>query len=477
MVKYSNIFFSIVSIAFIIGIAPSKSAAQEIWTLEKCIKTAWDNNLNLANSDLATQASKIQERQAKEARYPTLNLSSGLNLNFGRSIDPTSNSFVAENFLSNNVSVNSGVVLFDGFRIRDRIKQSAFDTEASKKDKAQLERDIALSVASSYLNLLFAKENLTIATNTLAQSQQQLDQIKKMIGAGARAESEAFDSEALLASNERQMVIAQNNKDIALLQLKQLMLVEKDIDVVSPENLLVETDANMLQLDELFQSAILHQESLKAAELRSKSSELGVKLAQSQQYPTLSLGGSLGTSYSNKGIRIDGFNEEIINQNIIFNGQQVEIGFIQDVPLYSNNPYFNQFDENISYGFGLNLSMPIYNNYQIKGSIENAKLNSQRSQNDLELLKQNLRTTIQQALADARAARSTLAANEKALLTQRRAYENAQRKFDLGSGNSFELTNQKSRLDNAVLNVLVSKYDYIFKSKVIDFYMGKQIKI
>jgi outer membrane protein len=451
--------------------------AQEIWSLEKCIQVAWNNNLNLSNAELAIRSAHIAERTAKESRYPNLNLNSGANLNFGRSIDPTSNGFITENFLSNNLSISSGVVLFDGFRISHRIEQSKLDTEASKKDKAQMQRDIALGVANSYLNVLFAKENQRIAANTLNLDKLQLEQIKKLILAGTRPETETLDTEALIANDERQVIVAKNSLDIAMLQLKQAMLVEENFDVISPDNIQVETDADALQISEVYASALLNQESIKAAEIRKSSADLGIKLAKAQLYPSINIGGSLGTNYSNQGRRIDGYNDVVVNQDVFINGQSFVVGFPNKEPIISKNPYFNQFNENLSYGFGLSIQVPIYNNYQVKGSIENAKLQSQRSTNDLELAKQNLLTTVQQALADAKASKIAFAANQKAFDTQKRAYENTQKRFNVGAANSFELANQKARLDNTELNILISKYDYVFRSKVIDFYMGKQIKI
>lgn len=456
------------------------ASAQKVWTLQECIQTAIERNLAIKSTDLNVQTSNIDIKQAKQAKYPSLNGSIGLNLNLGRSIDPTSNSFVSETFFANNYSLNSGVLLYNGGRINNTIKQAELSQKSSQYSKEQIERDIALSVATQYLNVLFTKENIKIADVNLAATQAQVEQMSKLIERGARAIGDKYALDAQLANNEQVRVAAKNNFDIAILNLKQQLLInsneEFDIAEVGDE-IVVTTDPDLIELTELFNTALKNQKSIAAAEYNVDAAEIGEEIAKSQLLPTVSLGGSLITNYSNQGKKvvgeIDGFNF----QEVIIQGAPVEVGFPFTAPILGDNPYGNQITDNFSYGAGLNIAVPLYNNYGPKGNIERAKINTQRSLIQLDQERQSLMLNVQQALADAKASKSSLEASKKSLESQELAYNNAKSRFDIDAIGVFELTNTKSLYDNATINYLLAKYDYVFKTKVLDFYLGKPIKL
>ena len=367
--------------------------AQERWSLEKCIVHALEESLIIKDAELSIENSMINQKVAKSARYPSLNGSSSLSWNFGRSIDPTSNEFITTTFISNGLSLNTGVTLFSGNRVNNTIKQSDIDLRASKKDFEQARNDIALQVATAYLNVLFGQENLSNSIKQLDITMEQLDQTEKLIASGSRPANERLDIEAQVAIREQAVIANENTVDIAMLSLKQLLRLDPDLNMQLdvPENLEVFSDPELLTFSEVYVSALNTQKNVEASELRVASSEVGIKIAKSNLYPSLSFGGSLGTNYSNQGRRIIGTETVRQNQEVFFNDMPVVIGQDVEIPLVDKNPYLDQYDENLSYGFGFNLSIPIYNNFRNKANVEQAKLGAIQSRNNLEQVKDQIK--------------------------------------------------------------------------------------
>lgn len=465
------LFFSVLSLTAI--------SAQDVWSLEQCINRALDENLNIKDAELAIDNASINQKLSKQARYPSLNGGSSAFWNFGRSIDPTSNAFITTTFFSNNLSLNTGVTLFSGGRINNTIKQSQIDYDASQKDMEQARNDVALNTAISFLNVLFAQENLENSRKQLANTQDQLEQTEKLIASGSRPENERLDIEAQIATREQAVINSENNLDIAMLGLKQLLRFDPDYDMALrvPPSIDVFTDPDIMTFGEVYKSALKTQKNIEANELRVQSSEMGIKIAKASLLPTLTFGGSLGTNYSNQGRTIAGFETIRQNQEVFINGQPVTVGSDVDIPIVTKNPYFDQVDENLSYGFGFSLNVPIYNNYRNKAGIEQAKLGAIRAQNNLEITKDQIKNTVQQALADARAAKKSLEAAERTQVAQEAAYNNAVRRYELGSINTFELTSLQNQLEQAEITLIIAKYDYLFRTKVLDFYMGRPITL
>jgi outer membrane protein len=274
---------------------------------------------------------------------------------FGRTIDPTRNEFISETFFNNSFSLNSNVLLYNAGKINNSIKQADVYNKAALKDLEQSKRDISLSIASLYLNILFAKENLQNTQNQLDQTKNQLTLLNKQIAVGNRPENDRLDIEAQIAVNEQSVTEATNTLNINLLNLKQWLRldVQNEIDVVAPLSLNIGTDPDVITFDELYESAYRNQASLHASELKVKGAELAQKIASADLMPVLSAGGYLRTNYSNKGVFISGYEPYIAEQEILFNGTSATIGIPQQKPILEKSPYFDQFSDNLSYGIGI----------------------------------------------------------------------------------------------------------------------------
>lgn len=472
-----QLYFNLIIISIFITV---NASAQEQWDLQKCITHAQKQSISIQQANLAIDQAEISEKISKHSRYPNLNGSSNLNWNFGRSIEPTTNEFVSSTFLSNNLSLNTGVTLYNGGRIKNQIQQSKINKEAAMQDAEDTERTLALNVATLYLNVLFAKDRMKIADRQYELAKTQLDQINKLIRVGSRPENDRYDIEAQITNAEQTSVQSKNVYEINVLNLKQLLRLEPSAPfeiVTPPSNLEVTDDPDILTFDEVYRKGLTNQPNIKAGDLRYESAILDKKVANAALLPSLTVGASVGTNYSNKGISIDGFDQVVQQSNVLIDGTPAVIGTNQLVPITSQSGYFTQLDENVSYGVGFGLNIPIYNRYQNKGNVERAKIGIESARLSTEQLKENLKINIQQALADARAAKRAYIAAQKNNKAQSAAFNNAQKRFDLGAINTYDYNNALTTKENADINLLIAKYDYLFRVKVIDFYLGKPLNI
>ena len=456
----------------------SRLNAQELWTLERSVKHALTSSIAIQQSTLATRNAEIDLEQAKQARYPNLSGNINFNLNFGRTIDPTSNSFITETFFANSYGIGSGVILYNGSRIKNTIKRRAIDLDAAQNDAKQASIDLSLSVALSYLNVLFAVENIDIAEKQVTLNQQQSDRTQKSINAGLIPAAELLNIQAQLTQSEQGVIAAQNNYEIALLQLKQLLRLDplEDIRVEVPEDVEIATNPDLITFDELLNYNISTRPDIKAAELRATASDLDVELARSGYHPSVSLFGNVGTNYSNQAREIVGFEDQFAESEIFINNMPVTISQPFQNPIFDRTSYGAQLENFLSYGFGLGINIPIYSNGINKANVQRAHLGIENQKLQKQLLIDNIKATLQQSLADAKAAKKQFEASEKSLSAQRASLENVTKRLEIGAANSFEWEAQKTQLENLELQRLINKYDYLFKVKVLEFYLGKQLK-
>jgi len=232
------------------------------------------------------------------------------------------------------------------------------------------------------------------------------------------------------------------------------------------------TDPDQWTLEEIYMASLSHQPSVAAGELRLKGAFVDKKIAQSAYYPSLGVGGSLSTNYSDRALEVEDYTTVISNQTVYLDNNPVDIGFETAIPNLVEVPYTKQLRENFGFGAGLQLSIPIYSNYQSKANVARSKLNIESIQirNDQE--KQQIKSNLQQALANAKSAKKQLTASRKSAEALEIAFENAQKRFDLGQISSYDFLTVKNRYDNAKTTLLISRYDFIFSIKVIEFYIG-----
>ena len=458
------------------------SNAQEKWSLERCVREALDKSLTIRQVSLAQERLDIDGKQLRMERLPSLNASSDVGVSFGRVINPVTNDYETENSFYQSVGLNSGINVFNGFRLRNSIRQNKFYNSAAQEDIRQAQNDLALSVALAYLNVLFAYENLEIAQARIELSERQLEHLDKQIQAGTKPENDRFDILSQIAIDEQAVVTAENNIDINMLTLKQQMLMEPDypLEIERPEISLENVEALENQTFEaVYSAALISQPEVAAAELRQKGQELDVDIARSTMIPSLGIGANIGSNWSD--FAVEGTNfiiTKVPQPGVFINGESVLLEYETEIPSdLVTVPYFTQLDNNLGYGLGASLSVPIFNNYSGRAAVEKAKIAVVNSKIETDLLKQALKTDVQNAIASARASRKSLEAAEAAAVAARVALRNADKLSEIGSINNFEYLSARNRADEAEMNLLIAKYDYFFKVKVIEYYMGRGIRL
>jgi outer membrane protein len=470
-----------ISAAFFILLSLSANA-QDKWDLERCIREALINNLTNEQIKLNKEGYDISGKQLRRERIPSLNVSSDFGFTVGRVINPATNNFETENSLYQSMGLGTGLTLYSGGRISKSVKQNDIYVAAAELDIRQAQEDLSLNVANTYLSLLFSYENLEIAKNRVKLTQGQLDNMEKLIEAGTKPEIDKYDILSQLAVDEQGLITAQNNIEIYLLTLRQQMLMEPDypLDIDRPQlNYDALEPLENQPFDSVYAIALKNQAQIQAAELRQEANEIGVGIARSFRIPSLSIGGNLGTNWSNLAKTPGSFDLQRIQQpGVYINGDPAQFEYDSYVPgNYESIPYSRQLDQNIGYGWGATLSIPILNNYSAQANVEKAKISVINADIETEKLKQTLKTNVQNALTSAKAARKSMEGAEAAAYAARISLQNADRKAALGTINNFEYLSARNRSDIAENNLLISKYDYYFQIKVIEYYMGRGIRL
>ncbi|MBK9106980.1 MAG: TolC family protein [Saprospiraceae bacterium] len=455
--------------------------SQQSWNLVQCIDFAVKNNIGLKQSQIAVQMAELDVKTSKHQQFP--DLSAGINggISFGRNVDPTTNTFTTENILYSNYNLSSSVVLFQSGLMRNSVKQNKLLLNAGKEDHNQAVNDLSLSIATFYLNVLLAEERLEVAGRSLELQQLQLDQIEKLIKAGVKPEADALEIKSQLARAEQSIVLAENGLDLAWLQLKQAMRMDPETDmqlVRLTEEQLNKIELEIYSFNQIEAKAVDQQASLRAAKIRLESAKIGEKMARALLYPSVFLSGSIGSRFSDAAIRPTAFGTERQTYEVYINNQLVKVE--QDYPVITQTeviPFNTQFDQFLGYGVGVSVSIPIYKNYSNKAGLQKAKLATKLSDLDLQLKKEILDQNLYTAIANVKAALKEHEAAMKSFEAGNSAFEKTSKKFQIGAASTFELNVSQANLQTTEINLLIAKYDLIFKQKLLDYYAGKRIEL
>jgi outer membrane protein len=453
------------------------------WSLQQCIDYALKTNLQLRQTSLTSDVNNVNLKQSEAGILPTFNGFAAHTYNDGPTLDPYTNTLANTTVLSENMGVTGGLSLFNGLQKYNTIRQNQYAYLAGKYDIDKSKNDISLNVASDYLQILFNEELLAVAQNQLDISQKQLDRTQKLFNAGTLAKGSLLDMQATLATDELSVATTQNQLDLSNLALTQLMNLDNTAGFklqrpeydIPLENLLVFTS------EQIFEQAVKQFPEVKSAEMKLSSAEQGVKVAQGGMSPQLSFSLTYGTGYS--GLPQETFIPTGINTSSpigvvlpLTSPPQIVYG-----PSYSivntTDGFMKQYKENFNSAYGFKLNIPLFNGLQTSSAISKAKVSRISAEVNVELARQVLKKSIQQAYADAGAALKKYAATKKAVDASQESYKYSEQKYNVGALNVFDYNLAKSKLAKAKSDHLQAKYDFLFKSKVLDFYQGKPLTL
>jgi outer membrane protein len=454
----------------------SPLGAQKRWTLQECISYALANNIGLKQTALNNEMNHNMIRQSKAGTLPSLNANAAHVYNVGKSIDRFTNTFANSTVLSQNFFLSSSITLWSGLSQHHNIRSNQYTYLSGVEQLKQQEYDLSLGVANAYIAVIFSEELLKISENQFRITEEQLERTDKMVKAGAIARSVAFDIRAQLANDEVNVTEADNNRTISLLNLQQLMNLDsvQDFGILRPD---LEVSGNELlnnDIEGVYQGSLKIQPIIRSGEFSIRSAESVLAANRGRISPSLTFNANIGTGTS--GLAVEQNTASILSQQpIAVTGR----GDIVYVPVYDTRPlpFSEQFKENVSKSIGFTLTVPLLNGLQTHTSIQNAKLNAFNAKLSQDLQKQNLYKNIAQAMANAKAALNKYHSNILNVQAAGESFKYAQEKFNAGVISAFDFSTSKNRLFAAESNLLQSKYDYIFKLKVLDYYQGKPLDL
>ena len=433
----------------ILGFLPNHLKAQrsDIWSLRRCLEYAKESNIQLKQAELNVIASDVRLARAEASRLPSLNFGTNLGLRFGFFVDPFTNRLELQNSQTVDAGLQSQVNLFNGFSISNSIKQGQLNLASDKAALAQQEYDLALNVTLAYLQILQQAEVLESAKLQLGSTQGQRDRTAKLVRAGSLPQADLLQVESQIATEEINVINAQNLLEMAYLNLQQLLNLDPD-DNFGVERLTLpdpEASFSTEPASEIYQYAEANQPGIQSADFAVQSAGLGIDIANADRLPSLGLFASVGTGWSSLRQEATGLS------------------------------FSDQITGNRSGSVSLGINVPIYNRRQVKTNIELAEIQMQNSRYTADLERQRLKQTIEQAYLDLRSAFTTYNSTIKQVDALELAFINTEKQFNLGVVNSVDYLLAKNNLNRARFDLVRTKYTYIFQQKVLDFYQGKPI--
>ncbi|MDR3265973.1 MAG: TolC family protein [Tannerella sp.] len=414
-------------------------AQNKVWSLQECIDYANENNLDIKMRKVNVDIQDVALNTSKNQRLPNLSGSASHSYSFGRSASGYDNTYQDRNSRSTSWSLSTNVPVFTGFRINNEIAASKLDLQAVAAELDKAREDMEINIISSYLQILYCKELLNIAHHQVDLTGEQLDRMKKMYETGCASEAQIYEIEAQLANDELSVVQAASDLQMATLLLTQLL------ELPSPEGFDVEDPEENINFmlsrrpDAIFDNALASRASIKVEELRLKSREKNILVAQSQYYPTLSFGAGYGNNY------------------YFING-------------LDNTSFANQLKNNRNEYLGLSLNIPIFNRFSTRNNVRTAKLYKDLQELQLESAKKTLHKEIQQAYYNSVTSEEKYKSAEAAYKSALKAFGFMEEKLNNGRATLYEYNDAKTSMTRALSNRTQAKYDFIFRTKILEFY-------
>ena len=413
---------------------------QETWTLERCIKRAIEENISIKQTEVDLEITKQTKTTAIGSFLPSLNLGGSHSWNVGLNQNITTG--ILENMTTQSASINAniGLDLFSGLQNIQQLYRANLSVLASQYQLEDMKEDISLLVANSYLQILFNKESLNVQQSQLNVANEELIIAKERLKSGIIPKGDVLEIEANVANMEQNVVVAKNNYTLSKIALAQLLLISDIEHFEIAQETEITPDSSILntKVKYIYEAALSNRNDIKLAKTNLLIAKKDLAISKSALLPILS-----------------GFYS--YNSRVLF-----------DAPA----SFSNQLDENAGQNFGLQLSIPVFNGLNNNANIKNSKLLVQKSEYALNQIKLDLENTINQAYTDANGALKAYEAAKKTLSARKLSYEYAKERFDNGAMNTFNFLQAQQKYEAAQSELIKTKYDYIFKLKILEFYFG-----
>jgi len=423
------------------------------WTLEDCIQHAVENNVILKQREQDEESKIIELNTSQYSWLPNVNASLGQNLDFGRT-PSREGTIVDRNSANSSFYVQMRMPVFDGFKIPNNIAVRKLNLQAATESLNKAKEDLAIGVASYFLQVLYNKEILNIAELQVNLTKEQVNRTEALVDAGKVPMSQLYDIRAQLAKDEISLTEARNNVRLALLDLAQALELERlgtEFDIVQPEmkDALTDNMGSILPPDDIFDQAVTIKPQIREQEYLLESRRMMLKVAQGEYYPKL----DLFANYSN------GYYHYFGSDNTI------------------SVPFGEQWTQNARKTVGISLNIPIFNRFEIRNNVRLARVGIINQELMIENSKKALYKEIQQAFFNAVAAQEKYMASEKSVTATKEAFIYTEERYAAGKSTVFEFNESKTRYTQSLSEQAQAKYNYIFRAKILDFYNGIPITL
>ena len=439
-----NIRFSVLIILSLLIITSGTflEAQNKVWSIDDCIQYALKKNIQVQQAQVSSDINKIEMIYAKSAWFPSLSGSARQNFSWSNQNNTTTGSTVFAGSNGTNISLNSGMTVSNGKRIRNSVRQSEINYEASGYNTDVIRETVSLNVLNAYLQVLYAEELVKNGEDQIASLEQQLNLAGERLKLGAIANSDYLQVKSQLATEKQTLAASESQLAINRITLMQLMELTEpgDFSIEHPNLDSLINQKRIPDPKEVYQIALGIKPEVKNAELSKQSSQIGIDLAKGGLYPSLSLNAGISTLYSSNSI--------------------------------SGSSFSYQLKNNVSPTIGLTASIPIYLNRQVRTNVEVAKKNTDNAELNEYNVKNQLRKAIEQSCQDVTSSQIEYEASVEAYNAVKESFDVASEKFNQGIMNSVDFLIQKTTYITTQSALLQSKYRLIFSYKVLDFYSG-----
>lgn len=432
---------------FIALISFAAQAQEKKWTLEECVEYALEHNISIQQSALDSELADIDKNQAVSNFFPNLSASASYNINTGANINPATNQFENETFKSASGGVSSGVNIFAGLRNWKSLQRAKLNQLSSQYALDKMKDDISLFVANSFLQILFNKEQLKVLQAQNVITQENLQRTQEMVNAGTLPEGDLLEIKATDATQKQEIIAAENTLFISKLGLAQLLQIKdyQNFDIVDDEYDIISENILNENAQTIADKAKVELNDINIAETSLLIAEKDLSLARSNYFPTLSGFLSYNTRWSST--QIDPFTGE-------------EIVFLDQLYIFDGT------------AIGFQLNVPIFNRFTTRNNVNRSKVNVERAKYQLEQAELDLESNVYQAYNDAKNAKKAYEAAVQTEEARQLAFEYSKERYNVGLSNAFDFNQSRTQYENSQSQVIRTKYDYIFKLKVLEFYFG-----
>jgi outer membrane protein len=455
--------------------------AQTVITLQRAIELTLQNNLTIKQSQVTESLAQQDVDQSKYDLLPIASASPTAGYGFGRSPVSGSYTYANQTIFNVNAQASGALTIFQGGQLRNQIIENKLILDADKTSTAKVKNDLVLNVVVDYLQILTGQDLVTADQNQINIAQLTLDKTQKSVKAGNQTMADLSQSKAGLSTAELNLTTAQNQVSSALLTLKQYMEMKPDsnITIEKPDISKLTDVKTLFDENEVIRTALIINPDIKLAELQQKSYAQQVKISKGSYYPTLQLYGSLASYYSSaqSQFRIEGSTTPAYEPIGTVQGSNAIVQSIQPVsePIYGPYTFTRQFDDNFNQSVGISLQIPIFNRFTARTSVRKAKLNYEYATITTQLAKNTLSKTIIQALLDVQSADKSYQSAVQTYQAQKDAFNIIQQRYNVGLVNALDYNTSLTNYNKAESDMIEARYTLVFRSKVIDYYLGNPI--